>query len=247
LQVKATLLRFASLLAFFGIWAWLTGPGGVSPILLPRIPLVWDQVGVMVQEPGFWSDLGITLFEIGVAFVFSTVFGIAVGFACSRTQLRARVVEPLVAWGYMAPLILFYPLFILWFGVGMWSKILYAGISGFFPVAFNALRGFQAVDPRYLRVARAFGATPGQIDRQVKVMAAMPLVTAGFRIGAALNIITVILAEMLAAEQGLGYELAAASQTLQMPRVFALVLALLVLVAILQIFIQRIGREQGGR
>jgi ABC-type nitrate/sulfonate/bicarbonate transport system permease component len=144
----------------------------------------------------------------------------------------------------MAPLVLFYPLFITWFDIGMLSKVMYGALSGFFPVAFNALRGFRAVDPRLTRVARAFGASPGQTDRLVKAPAALPMVMTGIRVGAALNIITVILAEMLASSRGLGFELAQTSQTLQVPDVFALILILLVFVALMQLVIQRVSTSR---
>jgi ABC-type nitrate/sulfonate/bicarbonate transport system permease component len=202
------------------------------------------KILALLQEAPTWTAVGVTLSEIGTAFVVSVVVGIGVGFACSRTTLRARVSEPLIAWGYLASLVLFYPLFILWFGVGPWSKILYGAVSGFFPIAFNALRGFQAVDERYLKVAKAFGASPGQTDRLVKVQAALPMVMSGVRIGAALNIITVVLAEMLASERGLGYELAYASQTMQVARLFALIVVLLCVVTLLQLLIQRFAKRR---
>jgi ABC-type nitrate/sulfonate/bicarbonate transport system permease component len=144
----------------------------------------------------------------------------------------------------MVPLVLFYPLFIVWFDIGMTSKIVYGALSGFFPMAFNSLRGFRAVDPRYLRVAQAFGASASQSDRQVKLPAAMPMVMSGIRIGGALCMITVILAEMLASTQGLGYELARASQTLKVPSVYAHIVVLLGFVALVQIFINRLGRTR---
>jgi ABC-type nitrate/sulfonate/bicarbonate transport system permease component len=237
-------LRLLLVVVILGAWTYATGPGGVSPILLPRLDLVWQQLVALLQEGPTWAAIGVTLFEIGLAFVVSTVAGIGLGFVCSRTPLRAKVSEPLLAWGYLAPLVLFYPLFILWFGVGLWSKILYSAVSGFFPIAFNALRGFQAVDERYLKVAKAFGASPGQTDRLVKVWAALPMVMSGVRIGAALNIITVVLAEMLASERGLGYELAYASQTMQVARVFALIIVLLCIVALLQLLIQRFAKPR---
>lgn len=244
LRARIWALRGLLVAVILGGWLYAAGPGGVSPVLLPRLGLVWTELRALLADPTLWSDVGFTLFEIALAFVLSVLAGFLVGFASSRTPLRAKVVEPLLAWGYMAPLVLFYPLFILWFGVDGWSKILYGAASGFFPVAFNSLRGFRAVDQRYLRAARAFGASSAQIDRQVKVPAALPMVMAGIRIGAALNIITVILAEMLAAQRGLGYRLAAASQTLQMPRAFALIIMLLGIVALLQLVIQRVGRAR---
>ncbi|MFI6348627.1 ABC transporter permease [Streptomyces sp. NPDC050560] len=235
------LLRALLLVVVVGAWWYATGPGGVSPLLLPKLGPVGDRLGALLGTGQLWSDLGLTVVEILLAFLVSAAAGVLVGFWAGRTELRARIVEPLVAWGYMAPLVLFYPLFIAWFDIGMTSKVLYGALSGFFPIAFNALRGFRAVDPRHLRVARAFGASAVQTDWLVKSRAALPMVMAGVRVGAALDIIAVILAEMLASSRGLGYELAQASQTLQIPDVFALILILLVFVALMQLAIQKAG------
>lgn len=238
------LLRLLLVGIIVGAWAYATGPGGVSPLLLPEINLTIERLQEIVQQGQTWSDLLLTVSEIVAAFAISAVAGVLVGFWGSRTELRATVIEPLIAWGYMAPMVLFYPLFIVWFDIGITSKIAYGAVSGFFPIAFNSLRGFRAVDQRLLRVARAFGASPGQTDRLVKTPAALPMVMSGIRIGAALNVITVILAEMLASSRGLGYELAEASQTLQIPDVFALILLLLVVVAIMQGLIQLMARTR---
>lgn len=242
-RIEVWSLQLGALAALIGAWAYATGPGGVSPILLPEMSRVRDELRELVVSSQLWRDVGVTLTELIAAFTIALVLGVLVGFACSRTALRSQVAEPLIAWGYLVPTVLFYPLFILWFGVGMPSKIAYGAISGFFPIAFNSLRGFRAIDPRYVKVARAYGATNAQTDRQVKMPAAMPMVLSGVRIGAALCMITVILAEMLASTRGLGYELARASNTLQTPTAFALILVLLVFVAIIQLVIQRLGRE----
>lgn len=242
MRARVWALRLLLVGVIIGTWAYLVGPGGVSPLLLPQLDRTAESFVSLVQDPELWADAGYTLFEILVSFVIAVAAGLSVGFFCSRTPLRARVAEPVLAWGYMAPLVLFYTLFILWFGVDMWSKIAYGSASAFFPIAFNSLRGFRAVDQRYIRVARAFGASPRQTDRLVKMQAALPMVMSGIRIGAALNIITVILAEMLASQRGLGYRLARAGHTLQVPDVFALIAIILVMVAVLQLVIQRVGR-----
>ena len=168
-----------------------------------------------------------------MALAIALVLGFAAGFVGSRTALRARVYEPLLAWGYMVPHVMFYPLFLLWAGVGVWSKILFAAVAAFFPIAMNTLRGFDGVDGGYVRVGQAFGASKLQLDWLVKLGAALPMVLSGVRIGAALAVINVILSEMLASQRGLGHELARTSQTLQMPQAFAVILLLLVLVGVL--------------
>lgn len=240
-------LRLLLAAVLLGGWAYASGPGGISPLLLPPIREVVNALAGQLTTSLFWSSLAVTLVEIASAFALSVLSGFAVGFWGSRTALRGRVTEPLLAWGYMVPHALFYPLFILWFDIGVWSKILYAAMGGFFPIAFNTLRGFRSVNSRYIRLGRAFGASQTQMEVQVKLGAALPMVLSGIRIGAALNMIGVILGEMLASERGLGYQLTRFSQSLQVPNVFSLIVVIMLVVALLHVLIQRVVRlRQGG-
>lgn len=237
-------LRVLLVAVVLGGWLYLTGPARVSPLLLPKVSQVVSELGTLLASHELWSAAGVTVREIFIAFALSVVGGFTVGFWASRSRFRTFTVEPLLAWGYMAPLIVFYPLFILWFGVGMWSKILYGAVSGFLPVAYNTVRAFRSVDARYIRVGTAFGASPMQLDRVVKLGASLPMVLAGIRIGTAINVITVILAEMLSATRGLGYELSQAAQLLDVGRSYALIVIILVIVACFQGVIQRVTRRR---
>jgi NitT/TauT family transport system permease protein len=228
------LLRIVSVAVAIGAWFYATGPGGVSPLILPSLPDVFTSFWGLFHTLQFWGAVGTTLLEIAIAGAIAGTVGIVLGFAMSRTRFRVGTAEPLLAWGYMVPLILFYPIFILWLGVGMWSKIGYAAVSAFFPIAYNAVRAFSSVDDRFLRVGRAFGGSAGQIDRLIKFRAAAPMIVAGLRIGAAATFITVIVAEMLASQAGLGYQLARTSETFQRSTSFGVIIAVLVLVALFQ-------------
>lgn len=236
-------LRVLLAAVILGVWLYATGPGHTSPLILPTVSQVATSLGSLLSSHALWSAAGVTVMEIVIAFAISVTAGFTVGFWASRSRLRTFTVEPLLAWGYMAPLIVFYPLFILWFGVGVWSKILYGAVSGFLPVAYNTVRGFRSVDARYTRVGVAFGASPMQLDWVVKLGASMPMVLAGIRIGTAINVITVILAEMLSATKGLGYQLSQAAQLLDVGMSYALIVILLVIVGCFQGVIQRITRR----
>lgn len=234
------LLRIAALAVGLGAWQYAVGPGGVSPIVLPKIQSVAVQFTKVVVDPNVWSNAALTLGEFLVSFVAAATAGILVGFFASRSRLRSLAVDPMLNWGYMAPLELLFPVFILWFGVGVWSKILFAALAGFFPIAINTLRGLASVREQYLRTGRAYGATPFQLEFDVKLPAGAPLVLSGIRIGAALGLINVILGEMLSSEAGLGYQLAEASQTLDTARALALILLLVIIVSVVQVLLARI-------
>ncbi|MET7861600.1 ABC transporter permease subunit [Streptomyces sp. NPDC005318] len=243
-RVKVWALRLGALAVLVGAWFYATGPGEVSALVLPPLPDVLTQFFQNLGESQTYSDALITLSEIVLGFLIAVGSGLAVGFWCARNPVRVLVYERLLAWGYMVPLLLFYPLFITWFGIGPTSKTMFAAVTAFFPMAFNTLRGFQTVESRYLLVARAFRASSVQTDLLVKYHAALPLVTSGVRIAAALCTTTVILTEMVAAESGLGYELTQASTTFLAARLFAIVLVLFIGVGMLQFVVQRTMRAR---
>ncbi len=237
-------LRAAALLAGVGAWEYAVGPGGVSPLILPTIPSVAAQFVAAVADPSTWSNLAVTVGEFASSFAIATSLGVLVGFLGSRSRLRSLALDPMLSWGYMAPIELLFPVFTLWFGVGVMSKILFASLAGFFPIAINTLKGLANVREGYVRTGRAFGATPLQLEYDVKLPAGAPLVLSGIRIGAALAMINVILGEMLSSESGLGYKLAEASQTLDSARALALILILIILVTVPQAALTRLTDRQ---
>lgn len=225
-------------------WLYASGPGGISTLILPQPLDVLDEFVALFGADFIARAVLVTLAEIAAAFVLAAGGGMLVGFLLSRTTVRAQAAEPVLAWAYMFPFVLLYPLFLLWMGVGMSSKIAYAAIAGGIPVAYNTLRGLQSVDPRHIRVGTAFGASPRQMDRHIKVGAAWPMILSGLRVGISVVLIGVVLAELLGSNVGLGFELQRATNTFQNGRAFALVLLLIVLTSTLQWAMERLVNRQ---
>lgn len=239
-------LRAVLLAVLLGAWAYAAGPGDVSTLLVPDIASVVDTLVTLLLEPSTWAQIGITAMEVAIAFAIAVVLSLIVVFVASRSPLRTRIVEPLLAWGYMIPTVIVFPMFILWFGINSPSKIGFAVFGAFFPMTFTALRGLRSVDERLVSVGRAFGATPNQVEWMVKFPAALPMLLAAIRIGAALALIFVILGEMLAATGGLGFMIRRSTQLLETPESYALIIITLVLVGLYYPLIGRIGRRKGA-
>ena len=239
-RLKVLGLRVAAVAAILGVWLYSVGPGGVSPLILPPPGRVLAAMIDFFTDRRLYGAIGITMLEILASLLIAATLGFGIGFWGARTERRAAVLEPLLVWGYLVPHILFYPLLILWFGVGVPSKIAYSASSAVLPIAFNCLRGFRRVDPKYVNVGRAFGATARQLDWTIKLRAGLPMAAAGLRLGAALAMITVIVAEMLASTRGLGYLLKLYSQSFNAARSFAITLIILVVVGIFLFVINRV-------
>lgn len=227
-------LRVGLFAAVILAWVLATTVGGISPLILPSIPKVLEAFVEIVTTGSTWAQAGITVLEMLIAFALATVAGLIVGFLLSRTRLAALTSEPLFAWGYMFPLALLYPMFLIWAGVGMQSKIFYAALGAFFPIAYNTIRGLSSIDERYLKVGTAFGASKYQVDTIIKFGAARPMILAGLRIGSSIVTIYVVLAELLGSNAGLGHEIEGAQSRLQIPDSYALVALLIIITVILQ-------------
>lgn len=230
-------LRAAALGIIVGLWYYYSGPGGVSRLILPKPGDVVDALGSVLSGSTLGNALAATVLEIFLGFLIATVAGVGFGFWAARNKTRVRTFETMLAWGYTVPMPLFYPMFVLWFGVDIWSKVFFSAVASFFPIAYNSLRGFDSVSRTHLTVARAFGASKAQLDTRVKVPAALPMLAAGIRIGAATSMITVLFAEMLASSRGMGYVLSQFTQALATPRTFSMIIIIMVMVGILQVIV----------
>lgn len=231
LQARAVQLLLLGVLV--GVWAWAASGGRVSPILLAPPHDVAARVVELVQEAHTWRQVRITATEILWAFVLSATTGLAVGIAVGRSRYLRDLLEPVLIWFQTVPIILVYPVCVLVLGLGPGSKIAFAGIYGFFPIAFNTMRGFASVDRRHLDAARSMGASRVHTELLVRLPAARPMTMAGIRLGASLNIVGVIAGEILASTGGLGYQIFAASQRFRVADLYAYLVIALVLVVLL--------------
>jgi NitT/TauT family transport system permease protein len=146
----------------------------------------------------------------------------------------------------LVPIVILYPIFTAWFGIGSESKVAFAGIYGFFPVMLSTAAGIRTIDPQYLLAARSMGATLPQQIARVIIPASIPTVLTGLRLGGALTIIGVVVAEMLTSAAGVGYLVTRNRTILDSPRVFAAILMILVLSVAFDLLARMIERRTLG-
>jgi NitT/TauT family transport system permease protein len=130
-------------------------------------------------------------------------------------------IDPWVSMLYSTPIIALGPLFILWFGIGVSSKVAVIFIVAVFPVLINTYSGLATTDPNLIEVARSFGSTPAQIFTKVRFPAALPFVVAGLRLGVARGLVGVVVAELFGAKEGLGWLIMISAQTFDTAGLFA--------------------------
>lgn len=236
-------LRVLFLVLVVGGWVLANVTDAVSPIILPDLGAVLSQSVVLLGESDVWAATAITAFEMILGFLIAAVLGLIAGFFLSRKPLRNAIWERLLAWGYIFPISLVYPLFLIWAGVGLPSKILFAAASAFFPIAYNTMKGLSGVPPRFLKVGQAYGASAWATDWHIRAGAARPMVLSGLRLGVAMATVSVVLAEMLGANAGLGFMAQQSSSQFRIPEAYATILILVVMTSLLLWLMETLLRD----
>ncbi len=214
-------VQAAFVIVLFGIWYFATSYGGISPILLPNPVKVFHELVDVLVTGEFIGDLRITLMELVIAFAISSTAGVTLGYLISRSQYSIRVFEPLLAGIYSVPIILFLPLYILFFGLGPASKIALGVTTSFFPIILNTIAGFGYVDRIFVLSARSMGASEYQLFRWVLLPAAFPIILTGLRIGFTVALLSILGSETIASLAGLGHRIVHLAEGMDTARMFA--------------------------
>lgn len=193
-------ITLAALLAIWQVLSWTLGVYWVGSPLGVAQKLV---AGVISGD--LLSHAGITLAEAIIGFVAGGVPAILLPFILRRSPFVTAVLDPFMAGGYGMPKLALAPLFVLWFGIGIESKIVLIAFTVFFIVYFATLGGIRALDPKLVNMAQICGAGESDIARQVIFPGAVPHIFAGLRLAMPYAIGAAVVAELISANQGLGY------------------------------------------
>jgi ABC-type nitrate/sulfonate/bicarbonate transport system permease component len=209
------------LILLISAWYLATTWGQVSRILLPNPLAVLDELTEVLRTGEFVGDLRVTLTELAAAFAISAISGTVVGYLISRSPYAIKVFEPLMAGVYSVPIILFLPLYVLFFGLGPPSKIALGATISFFPIALNTIAGFGYVDRIFIVSARSMGASNYQLFRFVLLPAAFPVILTGLRMGFTVALLAILGSETIASLAGLGHRIVHLAESMDMARMFA--------------------------
>lgn len=203
-------LSISSVLGFLLIWYLVTDLLGLMPAIVLPSPekvffTIYEKILDPVGEEKLFGHLRISLIRImvgtGIALALAIPLGILMGWYENLDAVASPIIEVLRP----IPPIAWIPLAILWFGIGLASKVFIIGIGVFFPTLINTYLGVKFVDPLLIKAAQTLGARDKDILWEVVVPASVPLIVAGMRIGVGLGMMCLVAAELVAASSGLGY------------------------------------------
>lgn len=224
-------------------WMLVTEFNIVSPLLLPHPSSVLDELATLLMTGVFLSDLKVTMTEVCVAFTASMLGGLVAGYFISRSQYIVRVFEPLFSSLFAVPVVLFLPLLILIFGLGMSSKIAMGIATSFFPIVLSTIAGFANVDRIYVTAARSMGCSNAQMFWQVLLPAALPVILTGLRMGFIVAFLSILGAEAIASMAGLGHRIVQHAELLENNVMFAYIVLVIVISLVLNTVLSYLERR----
>ena len=227
-------LPAAVVVAFIVAWEALVRMRGIAPIYLPAPSAIAVYLWRMIADGSLPVHLGITLARVLGGFAIAAVAGVGLGVLMGMSRLVARIADPWIAALYPLPKISLIPLLIIWLGTGETYKIVISAVSAFFPIVISAYSGIRQADQGLIKAAKDLGANRRQVQMKVVIPAAIPSIFAGLHLGMGVTIILVVAAEMIggSGESGMGYLLIHAGQVMETEKVFASLVVLAVMGAL---------------
>ncbi|HEX6469714.1 MAG TPA: ABC transporter permease [Streptosporangiaceae bacterium] len=214
------------LVAVIAVWKLIIAVFDISPYVLPQPEQVLGGMVDVASSKGFTTHLRVTLTETLVGFGIALAFGVAMGAILGRVHWLERALRPLVVASQVVPKVALVPLFIVWFGFGITSKIVIVAILAFFPIMLNTLLGVRSVEPGHRDVMRSLNAGRWATFWRLDYHSTMPYVFAGMEIGIVFAIIGAVVGEYLGGSQGLGYLVVVSLNNLNAKQLFAVIVIL---------------------
>ena len=259
-----TLLRIAIIAVALLVWELLSASGwlykDVVPSLIAIAKALFNLLTTRVMAcradialtdaihlrwelwmPEFYCHLGRTAREIGLALFIGGGLGLLIGLVLGANRFLSRAFEPIVYYLGPTPKIIFFPLMIMWFGLGPGSKIAMGAISCFFPVALSAAAGVRQIDKVLIRVGKSFRANAWQTTTKIYLPAMRAAIINGLRLGLGIALIGTLLAETKLSNFGIGSLIIQAYSLFDMPRMYATLIVLFVLAIGANSLISRMG------
>jgi NitT/TauT family transport system permease protein len=216
-------------IALLLFWQWASGRL-IREVYVSKPTAVAERLYELFASGEIYPHLWVTGQELVLGYVIGVAGGVLGGYALGRSPRLARIFEPYVMAFYGIPKIALAPLFIIWFGIGMWSKVALAAIMVFFLVFYNVFSGVRSVDRELVNLTLVMGANQRQLTYHVFLPAAAPFVMLGMRMAIPYSVIGVIVGEFTSSTQGLGLFIHEASATYDPAGVFAGIVILLAFV-----------------
>ncbi|WCK54921.1 ABC transporter permease [Aneurinibacillus sp. Ricciae_BoGa-3] len=229
-------LFLLAVLVLISGWEWVVRRGSIPPFILPAPSAIWqsllDNRDLLLQQ-----HLPATLKEVVIGFALSVIGGVLLGAGMHFFRVLEKILYPFIVISQTVPLIAISPIFIMWFGYSIWSKIAVTILTAFFPVVVSTYDGLRSGGEEYRELLLTMGANRWDIFKQLQIPMAMPAFLSGLKMSVVYCVVGATIGEWLGASEGLGYFSRRMSGNMQADAVFAAVFLLSLLGIVLFLFI----------
>ncbi len=212
------------LLALVTTWHLYVDWSRISAFILPSPASVWTEWLNLLQSPRAWNHLWWTVYATLTGFFYALIIGVALGVMIARIRWLELTLNPFIVATQVIPKVALVPLFVVWFGFGITSKVIVAAVLAFFPILTNTVLGVKSIDEGHRDVMTSLNATRWQVFRRLELPSALPYILTGFEVGIVLAIIGAVVGEYLGGNQGLGHLLIQSMNGFETSQMFAVLI-----------------------
>jgi NitT/TauT family transport system permease protein len=215
-----------SIFAGLAVWEILTRLLLENELLIPPFSSVIRSFWTLLLTGELKKHFLATLLEFAYGFSTACIVGILLGYLMGMYRWFDEIMDPWIATLYSIPIITVVPLIIIWFGIGMVSKVIVVFKITAVAIILNTAAGIKALDPVWLELAKSLRLSPLETTYKIRLPGALPYIITGMRLGVGRALLGVVVAELMAANAGLGYMLRDSSETWDSPKLFVTVILL---------------------
>lgn len=210
-----------SVLLVLLVWETVVRAGFADPLFLPAPTQIVQAAIALFAEGEIWVHLRVSGSEFLVGYALSALIGIPLGLATGWYRRLSYVLGPFIDTLNAVPRLTLMPIIVIWFGIGIWSKVIVVITLVLFPVTINTEAGLRTTSERLIEMLRSFGASKQQIFFKVSLPSAVPFILAGLKLGIGRGLIGVVVAELFGSRAGLGNLISQSADAFNMPELFA--------------------------
>ena len=240
--VTVTLIRSAIVVGFFLAWEFASGRW-IEPFLISSPSRIFTSLFTGFYSGDLLQHTWVTFQEVAIGFPVGAISGIALGYAFGRSRLLAEIFEPIIIALNGIPRTALAPLFIVWLGIGLWSKVGVVFLLTFFLNFFNTYTGMRQMDQEYVDLARLMGVKGWKLSFKVNFPAISPYVFTGIRTSIPFAVIGAIVGEFVAATEGVGFFIRMSAGIFKTADVFVGIIVLMIMVIIMDRIAELVERR----
>jgi ABC-type nitrate/sulfonate/bicarbonate transport system permease component len=242
-----TRLQIATVAAAWAVWETLAWSGLLYRDIVPSSFRVLAAMGRLLMSGAFYVHLGTTAYEVLSGFAIGAGAGILLGILFGARPFLGRVMNGYILALAPAPKVIFLPVLMTAFGIGLGSKIAMAALSAFFPTVLSTAAGMARINPTLIKVGRSFNATAAQMVTRIYLPALVLPVISGLRLGLGVAIVGTLIAEIKLANAGLGFIAIQYYEMFRVPEMYAVVVIIFILAAIANHLMTRLSERFARR